>query len=115
MADLSVKQLAIEVGTPVDRLVQQFKEAGVDKTEDAMVSEQEKHTLLEHLKKQHGADGAEPKRMTLQRKTKSTLSVAGAGGKNKEVQIEVRKSKTYVHRSVIDEAERSRRKGAPRS
>ena len=108
MADLSVKQLAIEVGTPVDRLVQQFKDAGLTKDADAMVSEQEKQTLLEHLKKQHGADGAEPKRMTLQRKTKSTLNVAGAGGKNKEVQIEVRKSKTYVHRSVIDEAQQQK-------
>jgi translation initiation factor IF-2 len=108
MADLSVKQLAIEVGTPVDRLVQQFKDAGLEKNADAMVSEQEKHTLLEHLKKQHGADGAEPKRMTLQRKTKSTLNVSVAGGKNKEVQIEVRKSKTYVHRSVIDEAQQQK-------
>jgi bacterial translation initiation factor 2 (bIF-2) len=42
MADLSVKQLAIEVGTPVDRLVQQFKDAGLEKNADAMVSEQEK-------------------------------------------------------------------------
>lgn len=108
MADLSVKQLAIDVGTPVDRLVQQFKDAGLDKDADAMVSEQEKQTLLEHLKKQHGADNAEPKRMTLQRKTKSTLNVQGAGGKNKEVQIEVRKSKTYVHRSVIDEAQQQK-------
>ena len=108
MADLSVKQLAIEVGTPVDRLVQQFKDAGLAKDADAMVTEQEKQTLLEHLKKQHGADNAEPKRMTLQRKTKSTLNVQGAGGKNKEVQIEVRKSKTYVHRSVIDEAQQQK-------
>jgi translation initiation factor IF-2 len=108
MADLSVKQLAIEVGTPVDRLVQQFKDAGIEKNADAMVSEQEKQTLVEHLKKQHGADGAEPKRMTLQRKTKSTLNVSVAGGKNKEVQIEVRKSKTYVHRSVIDEAQQQK-------
>ena len=46
--------------------------------------------------------------MTLQRKTKSTLNVQGAGGKNKEVQIEVRKSKTYVHRSVIDEAQQQK-------
>ena len=108
MADLSVKQLAIEVGTPVDRLVQQFKDAGLAKDADAMVTEQEKQALLEHLKKQHGADNAEPKRMTLQRKTKSTLNVQGAGGKNKEVQIEVRKSKTYVHRSVIDEAQQQK-------
>lgn len=108
MADLSVKQLAIEVGTPVDRLVQQFKDAGLAKDADAMVTEQEKQALLEHLKKQHGADNAEPKRMTLQRKTKSTLNVQGAGGKNKEVQIEVRKSKTYVHRSVIDDAQQQK-------
>jgi translation initiation factor IF-2 len=39
----------------------------------------------------------------LQRKTRSTLSVAASGGKSKNVQVEVRKKRTYVKRSAVDE------------
>ncbi|GAA4495990.1 translation initiation factor IF-2 [Pseudaeromonas paramecii] len=107
MAEVSVKQLAQDIDTPVERLLQQFSAAGITKSVDDVVSEDEKQNLLAHLKKQHGGDSdTEPKRMTLQRKTKSTLSVQGAGGKNKSVQVEVRKSKTYVRRSVVDDAQR---------
>ena len=104
MAEVSVTQLATDIDTSVERLLQQFTAAGLSKSVDDMVSEEEKQTLLNHLKKQHGGnDDAEPKRMTLQRKTKSTLSVQGAGGKNKSVQVEVRKSRTYVRRSAAEE------------
>lgn len=105
MADQSVKQLAIEVDTPIERLLQQFSEAGISKSADGMVTETEKQSLLDFLKKQHGAENDGPKKMTLQRKTKSTLSVPVAGGKNKAVQIEVRKTKTYIHRSLVEEAQ----------
>ncbi|ENY73435.1 translation initiation factor IF-2 [Aeromonas diversa] len=108
MADVSVKQLATDIDTPVDRLLQQFAAAGIDKSKaDDMVSDSEKQTLLAHLKKQHGEEAsAAPARMTLQRKTKSTLSVPGTGGKSKEVQVEVRKSRTYVRRSALEDEQR---------
>ncbi|MHA7000052.1 translation initiation factor IF-2 [Aeromonas schubertii] len=108
MAEVSVKQLATDIDTPVDRLLQQFAAAGIDKSKaDDMVSESEKQALLTHLKKQHGEEAsAAPARMTLQRKTKSTLSVQGTGGKSKEVQVEVRKSRTYVRRSALEEEQR---------
>ncbi|UDN22128.1 translation initiation factor IF-2 [Aeromonas veronii] len=108
MAEVSVKQLATDIDTPVDRLLQQFVDAGISKSKaDDMVSESEKQALLAHLKKQHGGDEvAAPARMTLQRKTKSTISVQGTGGKNKEVQVEVRKSRTYVRRSALEEEQR---------
>ncbi|MGL5038072.1 MAG: translation initiation factor IF-2 N-terminal domain-containing protein, partial [Aeromonas sp.] len=108
MAEVSVKQLATDIDTPVDRLLQQFVDAGISKSKaDDMVSESEKQTLLTHLKKQHGGDeAATPARMTLQRKTKSTISVQGTGGKNKEVQVEVRKSRTYVRRSALEDEQR---------
>lgn len=108
MAEVSVKQLATDIDTPVDRLLQQFVDAGIVKSKaDDMVSESEKQTLLAHLKKQHGGDEVTaPARMTLQRKTKSTLSVQGTGGKNKEVQVEVRKSRTYVRRSALEDEQR---------
>lgn len=105
MAEVSISQLAKDIDTPVDRLIQQFEKAGIDKSETDTVTEQEKQTLLLHLKQQHGSEkNATPAKMTLQRKTKSTLSVQGSGGKRKSVNVEVRKTKTYVRRSAADEA-----------
>ncbi|MFM2482893.1 translation initiation factor IF-2 [Celerinatantimonas sp. YJH-8] len=103
MTAVSVKQLADDVGTTVDRLIQQFADAGVTKNAaDDIVAEDEKSKLLEYLKQQHGEESL-PSRMTLKRKTKSTLSVQGTGGKSRHVQVEVRKKRTYVKRSVVDE------------
>lgn len=51
MAEVSVKQLATDIDTPVDRLLQQFVDAGISKSKaDDLVSESEKQTLLAHLK-----------------------------------------------------------------
>ncbi|MCG7497554.1 translation initiation factor IF-2 [Vibrio sp. Of7-15] len=108
MTKLTVKALGEEIGTPVDRLVQQFADAGITKKDGDSVSENEKQALLTHLKKSHGdnSEGGEPTRLTLQRKTRSTLSVAGSGGKSKNVQVEVRKKRTYVKRSALEEEQR---------
>lgn len=101
MAEVSIEKLATDIGTTVDRLVQQFKSAGIEKAVGANVTEDEKRQLLDFLSKQHGGTGSEaPKRMTLQRKTTSTLSV----GKSKAVTVEVRKKRTYVKRSDVEEA-----------
>ncbi|WP_086983159.1 translation initiation factor IF-2 [Vibrio aphrogenes] len=104
MTELTVKQLSEEIGTPVERLVEQLADAGMKKTSTDSVTDAEKQQLLAHLKKGNGSNSeSEPTRLTLQRKTKSTLSVSAAGGKSKEVQVEVRKKRTYVKRSAIDE------------
>ncbi|GAA4876096.1 translation initiation factor IF-2 [Ferrimonas pelagia] len=102
MSDKTIQSLAEEVGKPVDRLLAQFNEAGIKKSAGDSVSQAEQQTLLNHLAEQHGGK-AEPTRMTLQRKTRSTLNVAGSGGKSKAVQVEVRKKRTYVKRSAVDE------------
>ncbi|NDW22305.1 translation initiation factor IF-2 [Alteromonas hispanica] len=98
MADVSIEKLASDIGTTVDRLVGQFKDAGIVKSAGAQINEEEKQKLLDHLSKQHGSS-AEPTRMTLKRKTTSTLSV----GKSKEVKVEVRKKRTYIKRTDIEE------------
>ncbi|MGF1681072.1 translation initiation factor IF-2 [Photobacterium minamisatsumaniensis] len=110
MSEVTVKALAEEIGTPIDRVLQQFADAGISKKAEESVSQQEKQTLLAHLKKEHGGDssaGEAPTRLTLQRKTRSTLSVSGTGGKNKSVQVEVRKKRTYVKRSALEEEQRA--------
>jgi len=95
MTDVTVKALAAEIQTSVDRLVQQFADAGIPKAADDSVSAQEKQTLLAHLNREHGSA---PDKLTLQRKTRSTLNIPGTGGKSKSVQIEVRKKRTFVKR-----------------
>ncbi|WEM41846.1 translation initiation factor IF-2 [Photobacterium sp. DA100] len=110
MSEVTVKALAEEIGTQIDRLLQQFADAGISKKAEDSVSQQEKQSLLAHLKKEHGGDstsGEAPTRLTLQRKTRSTLSVSGSGGKNKSVQVEVRKKRTYVKRSALEEEQRA--------
>ena len=103
MADVTVQELAKEIGTPVERLISQLADSGVQKTVTDSVSQEEKEKLLEHLKKQHGDDSAsKPSKMTLNRKTKSTL-VLGHGSKAKSVNVEVRKKRTYVKRSDLEE------------
>jgi len=102
MTDVTVKTLAAEIQTSVDRLVQQFADAGIPKSADDSVTAQEKQTLLSHLNREHGSA---PDKLTLQRKTRSTLNVPGTGGKSKSVQIEVRKTRTFVKRDP-QEAER---------
>ncbi|QSA19234.1 translation initiation factor IF-2 [Vibrio furnissii] len=116
MTQLTVKSLSEEIGTPIDRLLEQLADAGMTKSGSDSVTEDEKQKLLSHLRKEHGeATTAEPTRLTLQRKTRSTLSVNAGGGKSKNVQVEVRKKRTYVKRSTIeDEATREAEEAAKR-
>ncbi|WP_105736834.1 translation initiation factor IF-2 [Cronobacter dublinensis] len=102
MTDVTVKALAAEIQTSVDRLVQQFADAGIPKSAEDSVTAQEKQALLAHLNHEHGSG---PDKLTLQRKTRSTLNIQGTGGKSKSVQIEVRKKRTFVKRDP-QEAER---------
>jgi translation initiation factor IF-2 len=107
MANVTVEQLAKEIGTPVDRLVSQLADSGVNKSATDSVSQEEKESLLDHLKKQHCDDStANPSKMTLSRKKKSTL-VLGHGSKAKSVQVEVRKKRTYVKRSDLEEQQQA--------
>ena len=50
MTDVTIKTLAAERQTSVERLVQQFADAGIRKSADDSVSAQEKQTLIDHLK-----------------------------------------------------------------
>jgi translation initiation factor IF-2 len=107
MANVTVEQLATEIGTPVERLVSQLADSGVNKSATDSVSQEEKEALLDHLKKQHGDDSTgNPSKMTLSRKKKSTL-VLGHGSKAKSVQVEVRKKRTYVKRSDLEEQQQA--------
>ncbi|HLA31418.1 MAG TPA: translation initiation factor IF-2 [Pseudomonas sp.] len=107
MTQVTVKELAQVVNTPVERLLQQMREAGLPHSAaEQAVTDSEKQALLAHLKSSHGDNKAEePRKITLQRKTTSTLRVAGS----KTISVEVRKKKTFVKRSAEEiEAEKQR-------
>ena len=88
----------------MDRLLSQMKDAGLPHAgADEAVSEEDKQTLLTHLKKSHGERAAAPKKITLKRKSVSTLRAGGAG--KRTVSVEVRKKRTYVKREDAEGAE----------
>ncbi|MBK3869585.1 translation initiation factor IF-2 [Pseudomonas stutzeri] len=106
MTQVTVKELAQVVDTPVERLLQQMREAGLSHTSaEQVVTDNEKQALLAHLKSSHGAKVDEPRKITLQRKTTTKLKVGGS----KTISVEVRKKKTFVKRSAEEiEAEKRR-------
>ncbi len=105
MAETTVKQLAETVGTPVDRLLQQMKEAGLPQTKEAdTVEEAQKESLLAFLKRSHGEETGGPKKITLKRRTLSTIKAGGSAGRGRTVNVEVRKKRTYVRREEAESA-----------
>lgn len=103
MAEVTVSQLAEVVGASVDRLLKQMAEAGLPHSApDETVTDEEKQKLLAYLKSLHGdKSSTTPKKITLRRKTVSTLKTGG----KKTVNVEVRKKRTYVKRADIEEVE----------
>ncbi len=118
MANVTAKQLSEVIGISVDKLLDQLKTAGVEvKGADDPISDEDKMKLLESLRSSHGKEEAEgPKKITLRRKSKSELRVAGTSGRNtttKTINVEVRKKRTYVRRSeVVAEEEKQQQQAA---
>jgi translation initiation factor IF-2 len=106
MTQVTVKELAQVVDTPVERLLLQMREAGLPHTTaEQVVTDNEKQALLAHLKSGHAAKVEQPRKITLQRKTTSTLRVAGS----KSISVEVRKKKVFVERSAEEIAAEKKR------
>jgi len=109
MAEVTVKQLAGVVGTPVERLLKQIKDAGLSiEAPDSLISDADKMTLLGYLRGQHGKDSgteveAKPRKIALKRKSVSEVKSKGSGG---AVSIEVRRKRT-ITRPVEAEVETS--------
>ena len=104
MSDTTVKQLATLVGISAEQLLFQMAGAGIDKSSsDDVVTDDEKQKLLAHIRSGQAKVSAEPAKVTLRRKSTSTIK-AGAGAVN----VEVRKKRTYVHRDLTTEAEKQR-------
>ncbi|MEM9384598.1 MAG: translation initiation factor IF-2 [Pseudomonadota bacterium] len=110
MAEVTVSQFAETLKTPVDRLLSQLHEAGVRvDSESATINDEDKQLLLNHLQRKHGDSNplSAPKKITVNRKERQTLRVAGSGqgGRARTVQVETKKRRTYVNKGVLKAAE----------
>lgn len=103
---VAVKQFAEEIGVKPDRLLSQFKDAGITiASTDDLVSEEQKQQLLRYLQQHHGAkQDAAPDKIVLRRAKTSEIKVGGSHGAAKTVSIQVRKKRTYVKRAPEEEA-----------
>ena len=97
MTDKSIQELAVSVGLPVEKLLDQVRDAGLPqaKPEDTISVEQQDR-LVSHLKKVHGQNDGSAGKITLKRKTTSTAKVASTSGKAKTINVEVRKKHTFT-------------------
>ena len=107
MSDVTVTEFAAVLEVPVDRLLVQLDEAGIDVSgaEDT-ITEEAKLELLTHLRRAHGRkdpSASAPKKIVLQRKSQSELRLAGAQGRSRTVNVEVRRKRTYIKRDVLEE------------
>jgi len=111
MSEVTIKQLATVLGTPVDKLLAQLGEAGMKFTDpEQLISSTEKVKLLGFLRRNHGkgeasSEDAAPRQVTLKRRTVSELTVnpGQRGAATKTVNVEVRQKRTYVKRSSVED------------
>ena len=108
MADVTVAQFAEVLKVPVEKLLSQLDEAGiqVSSSEDT-ISDDAKLELLTYLRRSHGqaetpGGEAAPRRITLKRKSQSELRLSGAQGRSRTVNVEVRRKRTYIKRDVLE-------------
>jgi translation initiation factor IF-2 len=113
MSEVTVRSLAKLVGAPVDKLLEQLAEAGMNfEGPDQVVTPTEKMKLLGFLRRAHGkaepqTEAAAPRQITLKRRKVQELTVA-AGKSKTTVAVEVRQKRTYVKRELVAEQDGQR-------
>ena len=104
MAETTIKAFATQIGVSPERLVTQLETAGViSKGVDDSLTDDEKMTLLGYLRTHHGGGEAGTKKITLKQKSVSQIKQSTRTGPARTVQVEVRKKRTFIKRSTIEE------------
>src|SRR5262245_27061796 len=109
MADVTVSQFAEVLKVPVERLLTQLDEAGIQVSgANDTISDDAKMELLTFLRRAHGSKQSTtaPSKITLKRKSQGEIKVASPQGRARMVNVEVRSKKTYLNRSVLEEQAR---------
>lgn len=99
---MNVEQFAQELKLPPHLLLEQLKAAGVSKNDVVdSVTEADKAHLLDYLRKMHGGGAETGKtKITITRKQTGEIRKTDSTGKSRTIQVEVRKSRTYVKRDA---------------
>jgi translation initiation factor IF-2 len=104
MAETTIKAFAAQIGVQPERLLTQLEAAGVSgKGVGDSLTDEEKMTLLGYLRTHHGGGEGGTKKITLKQKSVSQIKQATRTGPARTVQVEVRKKRTFVKRSTIEE------------
>jgi translation initiation factor IF-2 len=100
---MNVEQFAQELKLPPHLLLEQLKAAGVSKNDIVdPVTEADKAHLLDYLRKMHGGGTDTGKtKITITRKQTGEIRKTDSTGKSRTIQVEVRKSRTYVKRDAV--------------
>ena len=103
MSSTTVAEFANELKKSTDTLLEQLKSAGVAKSAASdVLTDSDKHSLLNYLQNSHGTVSPDRKKITLVKKQTTEIKQADASGKARTIQVEVRKKRTFVRRD--DEA-----------
>src|SRR4030066_2001453 len=99
---MNFEQFAQELKLPPQLLLEQLKAAGVSKNDVVdSVTEADKAHLLDYLRRMHGGGGETGKtKITITRKQTGEIRKTDSTGKSRTIQVEVRKSRTYVKRDA---------------
>lgn len=103
---VTVTHFAEEIGVSPERLLAQFKDAGITIANvKETVTQEQKQKLLTYLQQHHGAkkEGA-PDKIVLRRAKTSEIKLGRTHGAGKTVSVQVRKKRTYVKRPLEEEA-----------
>jgi len=117
MSQITVKSFANQINVGIDRLLKQLEEAGVAKQEEDLLTEQEKQTLLSHLRsgsRDKGSEGSSRNRITLKRKQAGEIRQTSRTGTARTIPVEVKRKRTFVRREVLEEQERQRQEEVAR-
>ena len=124
MATNNVAQFAVELNMPAEALLNQLRNAGVEKKSvNDSLTNADKDKLLTYLRGSHGNAPDAKKKISLTRKETTEIKQADASGKSRTIQVEVRKKRTFKREEVpaagkpvpkapapiIDEAEQKKR------
>ena len=99
MSSTTVAEFANELKKSTDTLLEQLKSAGVAKAAASdVLTDSDKHSLLNFLQSSHGTVSPDRKKITLVKKQTTEIKQADATGKARTIQVEVRKKRTFVRR-----------------
>jgi translation initiation factor IF-2 len=105
MSEISIKGFAQKIGVEADKLVKQLGEAGIQgKNADDFLDDEEKITLLKFLRGDGEVETPKTRsKITLNKRTTSEIRQTSRTGSSHNVQVVVRKKRTFVRKGIVEE------------